>query len=64
MSDYSFSFSITGGHHVIAVENAGARPHMLVIHREAPGAGVKEFLAWGEILRAGRNPATHGAASR
>lgn len=50
MSEYSFSFShpISSGHHVIAVENAGAQPHMLVIHREAPGSGVKEFLAWGE----------------
>jgi hypothetical protein len=50
MSEYSFSFShaIASGHHVIAVKNSGSQPHMLVIHREAPGEGVREFLAWGE----------------
>jgi hypothetical protein len=50
MSDYSFTFShsLTSGHRVIAVKNSAAQPHMMVIHREAPGEGAKEFLAWGE----------------
>lgn len=50
MSDYSFTFShpLTSGHHVIAVTNTDTQPHMLVLHREAPGEGVEEFLAWGD----------------
>lgn len=50
MSDYAYRFSqpLTSGHHVITVTNAGSQPHMLVLHREAPGQGVKEFLAWGQ----------------
>jgi hypothetical protein len=50
LSDYTFTFSrpLTRGHHVIAVKNAASQPHMLVIHREEPGQGLKEFLAWAE----------------
>lgn len=50
LHDYGFDFSrpLTRGHHVIAVKNTASQPHMLVIHREEPGQGLKEFLAWAQ----------------
>lgn len=58
MSDYAFDFSrpLTSGHHVVAVTNSASQPHMLVIHRELPGQGLKEFLAWAQDPRARPEP--------
>jgi hypothetical protein len=49
LTDFDFVFSkpLTKGHHVIAVTNTGKQPHMLVINRNPPGKGNKEFLEWG-----------------
>lgn len=44
--DFVFSQPLTKGRHVIAVTNAGAQPHMLVIMRHPLGKGNKEFLDW------------------
>jgi uncharacterized cupredoxin-like copper-binding protein len=48
LTDFDFVFSrpLTKGRHVIAVTNTGAQPHMLVINRNPPGKGNKEFLDW------------------
>lgn len=48
LTDFDFIFSkpLTKGRHVIAVTNTGAQPHMLVINRNPPGKGNKEFLDW------------------
>jgi hypothetical protein len=48
LTDFDFVFSklLTRGHHVIAVTNTGTQPHMLVINRNPPGKGNKEFLDW------------------
>ena len=48
LTDFDFVFSkpLTKGHHVIAVTNTGKQPHMLVINRNPPGKGNKEFLDW------------------
>jgi hypothetical protein len=48
LTDFDFVFSkpLTRGHHVIAVTNTGKQSHMLVINRNPPGKGNKEFLDW------------------
>jgi len=48
LTDFDFVFSrpLTRGHHLIAVTNTGAQPHMLVIQRHPTGKGNKEFLDW------------------
>lgn len=48
LTDFDFVFSkpLTRGHHVIAVTNAGAQPHMLYINRNPPGKGNKDLLDW------------------
>jgi hypothetical protein len=48
LTDFDFVFSkpLTKGHHVIAVTNTGKQSHMLVINRNPPGKGNKEFLDW------------------
>lgn len=48
LTDFDFVFPkpLTRGRHVIAVTNTGKQPHMLVINRNPPGRGNKEFLDW------------------
>lgn len=48
LTDFDFVFPkpLTRGRHVIAVTNTGKQPHMLVINRNPPGKGNKEFLDW------------------
>jgi hypothetical protein len=48
LTDFDFVFSkpLTKGRHVIAVTNTGAQPHMLVMNRNPPGKGNREFLEW------------------
>ena len=48
LTDFDFVFPkpLTRGRHVIAVTNTGKQSHMLVINRNPPGKGNKEFLDW------------------
>jgi uncharacterized cupredoxin-like copper-binding protein len=48
LADYSFTVtgSLTAGHHVVKVTNAGPQPHEVEIFRFAPGKGMKELAAW------------------
>lgn len=46
--DFGFTLSgpFTAGHHLLAVTNAAAQPHELVIFKLAPGKHLTDFLAW------------------
>jgi ketosteroid isomerase-like protein len=48
LRDYSFTFSRppTRGHHVIAVTNAGAQRHELILSRLRPGKSTRDFVRW------------------
>jgi hypothetical protein len=48
LRDYSFAFSRppTRGWHRIAVHNAGAQRHELILSRLAPGKTSRDFIAW------------------
>lgn len=48
LRDYSFAFSRppTRGWHRIAVRNAGAQPHELILSRLAPGKTSRDFVTW------------------
>jgi hypothetical protein len=48
LNEYGFTFSkpLTRGIHTVAVTNAGAQPHMVVITRLPPGQDFKPWLDW------------------
>ncbi len=53
LTDYSFEFSkpLSGGHHVLRVEDAGAQPHEFVIVKLEPGKTVAQFVQWTEKMQ-------------
>ena len=59
LRDYSFAFSRppTRGWHRIAVRNAGAQRHELILSRLAPGRTSRDFIAWMNTQR-GSPPVT------
>jgi hypothetical protein len=59
LRDYSFAFSRppTRGWHRIAVRNAGAQRHELILSRLAPGKTSRDFIAWMNTQR-GSPPVT------
>jgi hypothetical protein len=53
LSDYAFESTpaLTGGHHVIRVENDGPQLHELVLVKLDAGKTVQDFLQWAEKLQ-------------